>query len=173
MRNNTTNTSTSYKPLVGYYLLICFICSFSLSLYSFIKILFEPIVIDSTNNNKYYNMNFIINTLAFISTGQYIFIIFMTLCNVFNYNTSLILYNIFHYNYVMFNIISVITFVSHIDSFNFFKENYNYYYISLIIQFSICSLSIILELFVCCCQPKKIHYIRIQNNTNRINDTDN
>jgi hypothetical protein len=171
---NSDIKNISYKPLAGYYLLICVICSFSFSIYSFIEIIIDPIFIESYNekNIKYYNLAFTINTLAVASAGQYIFIIFLTLCNVFKYNTSRILYNIFHYNYVIINLISFIIFATHINSFNFFKKNYNYYFISLLTQFTICIMSIILELFVCCCYPKRIHYIRIPNKFNVDNDAD-
>ena len=178
MRNNNNNNnnnkkkfvkpSKSYKPLVGYYLLICVICSCAFSLYSFIMMLFDPIINETTieKNIKYYNMIFIVNTLAIIATCQYILMICVSLCNVLSYNSSKVLYVVFYYNYVILNIVSFIILVSHINSFNFFKTNYNYYYISLIIQFSICALSMFLQIFVCFCQPKKIQYIQIQNNFN-------
>ena len=138
---NNQDLSKSYKPLFSYYLLIFIMGSFGFSLYSLIKIM--------TNFISIINTAFIINVLTIPATANYIFIILSTMCDIFNYNTSRVLYNITYYSYVSTNIIAFITFLS-TNSFKFFNEFYSYYCISVIIQFSICLTSIISEVLTYC-----------------------
>jgi len=154
-----TGRSKSYRPIVDYYMIVFITSSFIFSFYSFTKVLIDPLIlIDPTNNDfnliKQCNANFTLNLITIISTIQYIFMILSTMCDCFNYNVSKAMYKIFYSSYVMTNIISCIAFVVNIKCFNFFKENYSYYYSSIIIQFTICLVSIILEfLYYLCCSP--------------------
>lgn len=154
-----TGRSKSYRPIVDYYMIIFITSSFIFSFYSFIKVLIDPLIlIDPTNNDfnliKKCNVNFTLNLITIISTIQYIFMILSTMCDCFNMNVSKTMYKIFYSSYVMTNIISCIAFVVNIKCFNFFKDNYSYYYGSIIIQFTICLVSIILEfLYYLCCSP--------------------
>jgi hypothetical protein len=161
-----SDSSKSYKPYISYYLLLLIIGSVTFSIYSFIKVVLNPIFIIISNDHdiKYYHAALIINVLTITSTCKYIFIILSTICNLFTYNTSLSLVKILHYNYVITNLISFISFVSHFGSFNFFKQYYNYYYISIIIQFSVCLAVIIGGLLKCCCRSSKNHYSEVDDN---------
>ena len=154
-----TGRSKSYRPIVDYYMILFITSSFIFSFYSFIKVLIDPLIlIDPTNNDfnliKKCNVNFTLNLITIISTMQYIFMILSTMCDCFNMNVSKAMYKIFYSSYVMTNIISCIAFLVNIKCFNFFKDNYSYYYSSIIIQFTICLVSIILEfLYYLCCSP--------------------
>ena len=151
---NNQDLSKSYKPLFSYYLLIFIMVSFVFSLYSLIKIM--------TNFMSIINTAFIINVLTIPATANYIFIILSTMCDMFNFNTSRVLYNITYYSYVSTNIIAFITFLS-TNSFKFFNEFYSYYCISVIIQFSICLTLIISELLTYCLCNTKNNQTEIDN----------
>jgi hypothetical protein len=151
------DNTKSYKPIGGYFTILFITSSFIFSCYSFIKVLIDPVIfVDPTltdfNLIKKCNVNFTLNLITNMSTIQYIFMILSTMCDCFNYNVSKTMYKIFYSSYVMTNIISCIAFVINIKCFNFFKYNYNYYYISIVIQFSICLISIVFEFldWLCC-----------------------
>ncbi len=143
----------SYKPIIGYYTLLFIISSFIFSTYSFIKILTDTIFITSIEEIELIrkcNVNYTVNILTIASTLQYIFITSFTICDSFTYNVSKGLYRIFYTSYILFNIISCIVFLINSDCFKFFKDNAHYYYVSIIIQFSFCLVTIILELLEYC-----------------------
>ena len=157
MEIEITGITKSYKPIGGYFSILFITSSFIFSCYSFIKVLSDPVIyIDPTQNDfnmiKQCNFTFTLNMITIISTIQYIIMVLITICDCFNNNISKVIYKIFYSSYIITHIISCIAFVVNTKCFNFFKDNYNYYYISVIIQFLICLISIISEFldYLCC-----------------------
>lgn len=147
----------SYKALGGYITILFITSSLIFSCYSFIKVLIDPVIfIDPTHTDfnliKKCNITFTLNIITIISTIQYIIMILITICDCFNYNISKVIYRIFYSSYIITHIISCSAFAINTKCFDFFKDNYNYYYVSVIIQFLVCLFSIIPEFldWLCC-----------------------